>query len=385
MQPGFTYSACGRFTRNKERIVKFLQTGNIDFIYKSDLEKTCFQHDMLYGKSKDLTRRTQSDEVLRDKAFKTAIDPKDDGCQRGLASMAHRFLDRKSSGRDVDAEPNYLLANELHRQIIRKFKRRKVCSSFRDNIWSADLADMQSINKSIEGIKYVLCAINLFSKYAWVVPLDNTGISIANAFQKAISKVGEAESEERRKPNKIWADQGGELYNKLFKRFLKINNIEMYSTYNEEISVVAERFIRTLKNKIFKHMAAVSKNVYFDVLDNIFNKYNNTVHRTTKMKPIDVASDSYAEYNEDSNEKNAKFKVGDCVRISRYINIFDKGCTQNWPEEIFVVRNTVLWTYLISNLNGAPITETFYEKELSKTSQEKFRIEKVIKKKGDKL
>ena len=84
-------------------------------------------------------------------------------------------------------------------------------------------------------------------------------------------------------------------------------------------------------------------------------------------------------------KKNAKFKVGDCVGISRYINIFDKGCTQNWPEEIFVVRNTVLWTYLISNLNGAPITETFYEKELPKTSQEKFRIEKVIKKKGDKL
>ena len=262
MEPGFTYSPCGPFTRSKERIVKFLQTGNI-----------------------------------------TAIDPKDDGYQRGLASMAHRFLDKKSRGSDVDAEPNYLLANELHRQIIRKFKRRKVCSSFRDNIWGADLAEMQSINKSIEGIKYVLCAINLFSKYAWVVPLDKRGISIANAFQKTISKVGEAESEGRRKPNKIWADQGGELYNKLFKRFLKINNIEMYSTYNEEISVVAERFVKTLKNKIFKHMAAVSKNVYSDVLDNIFNKYNNTVHRTTKMKPIDVTSDSYPEYNEDSYEK----------------------------------------------------------------------------------
>ena len=103
----------------------------------------------------------------------------------------------------------------------------------------------------------------------------------------------------------------------------------MYSTYKEEKSVVAERFIRTLNNKIFKHMTAVSKNGYFDVLDNIVNKYNNTVHRSIKMKPIDVTSDSYAEYNEDFNEKEPKFQLGDHVRISKYKNIFAKGYTQN--------------------------------------------------------
>ena len=124
---------------------------------------------------------------------------------------------------------------------------------------------MQSLSKTNKGIKYLLCAIDLFSKCAWVVPLkDKRGITIVNAFQKIISK--------GRKPNKIWVDQGGEFYNNLFKRFLKINNIEMYSTYNEGKSVVAERFIRTLKNKIFKHMTAISKNVYFDVLDDIVNK-----------------------------------------------------------------------------------------------------------------
>ena len=111
----------------------------------------------------------------------------------------------------------------------------------------------------------------------------------------------------------------------------------MYSTYNEGKSVVAERFIRTLKNKIFKHMTAISKNVYFDVLDDIVNKYNNTVHKTIKMKPIDVTSDSFAEYNEDSNKKNPKLKVGDHVRISMYKNIFVKGYAQNWSEEIFIV------------------------------------------------
>ena len=162
----------------------------------------------------------------------------------------------------------------------------------------------------------------------------------------------------------------------------------MYSTYNEGKSVAAERFIRTLKNKIFKHMTAISKNVYFDVLDDIVNKYYNTVHRTTKIKPIEVTDDSYAEYNEDFNKKDHKFKVGDHVRISKYKNIFAKRNAPNWSEEVFVVskiKNTVPWTYVVSNLNSVKNTESFYEKELQKTSQEKLRIEKVLKRKGDKL
>ena len=161
----------------------------------------------------------------------------------------------------------------------------------------------------------------------------------------------------------------------------------MYSTYNEVKSVVPERFIRTLKNKIFKHMAAVWKNVYFDLLDNIVDKYNNTVHRTMKMKPIDVASDSYAEYNEDSNITKPKFKVGDHVRISKCKKIFANGYTQNWLEEVFVIskiKDTVLWTYVISDWNGEKNAGSFYEKEMPKTSQEKLRIEKVLKRKGDK-
>ena len=118
-------------------------------------------------------------------------------------------------------------------------------------------------------------------------------------------------------------------------------------------------------------MTAVSKNVYFDVLDNIVNKYNNTVHRTIKMKPIDVTDDSYAEYNEDFNKKDPKFKVGDHVRIWKYKNILAKGCTPNWSEEVFVVsriKNTVPWTYMISDLNGELITGSFYKRELQKTS-----------------
>ena len=117
-QPGFTYSACGPFTKNKERIKKFMQTGNTDFIYKNELDKVCFQHDTAYGKAKDLVRRIQPDKVLRDKAFKNASDSKYDGYQRGLGSMVYKFFDKKSSGSGIVNEPNYQLANELHKSIF---------------------------------------------------------------------------------------------------------------------------------------------------------------------------------------------------------------------------------------------------------------------------
>ena len=236
-----------------------MQSGNTDFIYKNELDKACFQHDMAYGKSKDLVERNQSDKVLRDKAFKIASNPKYDGYQRGLASMVYKFLDNKSSGSGITTNAfNDQLANELHKPVIKKFRKRKVYSSFKDKIWGVDLAAMQSLSKYNKGFKYLLCVIDLFSKYAWVISIkDKKGI--VNAFKKIIS-------EGQIKPNKIWFDQGSAFYNQSFKVFLKINNIEMYSTYNKGKSVVAERFIRTLKNKIFKHMTTISKNVYIDVL-----------------------------------------------------------------------------------------------------------------------
>ena len=191
---------------------------------------------------------------------------------------------------------------------------------------------MQLISKYNKGIRYLLCAIDLFSKYAFVVLLNNKkGTTIVNAFQSILDN-------SKRKPNKIWVDQGSEFYNNHFKKWLKDNNIEMCSAHNEGKSVVAERFIRTLKNKIYKHMTAISKNVYFDVLNGNVDKYNNAYHKTIKVKPIDDKNDSFAEYNEESNEKYPKCKVNDHVRISKYKNIFANGYTPNWKEEIFVVK-----------------------------------------------
>ena len=233
--------------------------------------------------------------------------------------MVYKFFDKKSSGRGINTnEPDYQLADELHKPIIRKFNRRNVYSSFTDSIWGVDLADMQSLSKYNTGIKFLLWVIDLFSKFAWVIPLkDKRGTSIVNGFEKIFSK--------GRTPNKIWVDQCRAFYNNSFKDFLKINNIEMHSTYNRRKSVVAERFIRTLKNKIYKHMTAIHENIYFNVLDDIVNKYNNTVHKTVGMKPIDVISDFYAEYNEEFNKKDPKLKVGDHVRVSKYKNTFAKG------------------------------------------------------------
>ena len=185
--------------------------------------------------------------------------------------------------------------------------------------------------------------IDIFSQYAWVVPLkDMKGVTIVNAFQSISNN-------SKRKPNKIWFNKGSEFYNKSFRKWLKGNNIEMYSTYHEGKFVAAERFIRTLKNNIYKHMTAVSKNVYFDMLNNIVNKYNITYRRSIKMKPVDVKSNFYAEYNVDSNAKDLKFKIDDHIRISKYKNIFPKEYAPNWSEEIFVIskiKNIVPWTYL---------------------------------------
>ena len=267
-------------------------------------------------------------------------------------------------------------------RLLENLIKEKCIHLFKDNIWGVDLADMQLLSKFNKGIRFLLRVSDIFSKYAFVIPLkDKKGASIVNAFQSILDKSG-------RKPNKIWVDQGSEFYNHNFKKWLANNDISMYSTYNEGKSVVAEKFIRTLKNKLYKHMRTVSKNIYYDVLDDIVKKYNNTRHSTVKMKPINVKDNAYVNTDKKINNKDPKFKVGNRVRISKYKNVFAKEYVPNWSEDVFVVnetKNTVPWTYEINDLNGEKIIGSFYENELQKKSQEEFRIEKVIKRKDDKI
>ena len=378
-QPQFTYSACGSFTKHKQRIKKFKETGDTNYIYKNKLDKACIAHDAAYSDSKDLTKRTVADKILKNRAFNIAKDKKYDGYQRGLASMVYKFFDKKSkrsSAKHVNtklATQNQQLAEELHKPIIRKFEKREVHAAFKDNIWGADLADMQLLNKYNKGIRFLLCVIDIFSKYAWVVPLkDKKSVSIVAAFQSILKQ-------SNRKPNKIWVGKGSEFYNASFKKWLWDNDIVMYSTNNEGKSAVAERFIRMLKSKIYKYVTSISKNVYIDKLDDILDEYNNAYHTTIKMKPIDVKDNTYINADKEINNKDPKFKVGDHVRISKYKNIFAKGYTPNWSEELFVikkVKNTVPWTYVIKDLNDEEIIGTFMKKNCKRRIKKNLELKK---------
>ena len=236
---------------------------------------------------------------------------------------------------------------------------------------------MQAFSKFNRGVKYLLAVIDAFSKYSWLIPLkEKTGKSVASAL-KTIYK--------ERKPEKMWVNKGKEFYKTHVKDL-----IELYSTENEEKSSVVERWIRTMKEKMWKYFSANSTNIYLNALPNLIREYNNTRHSSIKMTPVKVSKKEnelrvwrnlYPEHLEVYDIK-PKFSVGDKVRISKKKKTFEKGYTTRWTEEIFTiveVKRTSPVTYRIADLNGEKITGTFYEPELQKTNQKLFRKEKVIK------
>ena len=244
----------------------------------------------------------------------------------GPASMVYKFFKKKSKEMVLIYHQS-LMKNQLKNytnQLLEIFK--NVYSGSEDNIWGADLADIQLISNFNKGFRVLLRVTDIFSKYAWVFPLkDKKGVRIVDAFKKILDDFN-------RKPNKILADKGSEFYNSSSKKWLKDNDIEMHSIHNEGKSVVAEIFIRTLKTKIFKYTNSISKNVYIDKLDDIVNEYNNAHHRTIKMKPVDVKDNTFIDFKIEVNDKDSKYKVGDHARISKYKNIFAKVYTPNWSE-----------------------------------------------------
>jgi hypothetical protein len=286
--------------------------------------------------------------------------------------------DKKSSIKWSDE-----LAEELHKPVIKHFRKRKVIVQGVDKIWAADLVDMQSFAEFNDGVRYLLCVIDIFSKYGWIVPLKNkTGAAVASAFEKIFR--------EGRKPDKLWVDKGKEFYNKDVKSL----GVELYSTENEEKSCVVERWNRTMKEKMFKYFSANSTRRYIDILGDLVDNYNNTRHSSIKMTPL-AASDKKNESivfmnlygSKPVEHMKPKFAVGDKVRITKKKKEFEKGYTPRWTEEIFTisaVQYTDPITYKITDMNGEEIQGTFYEQELQKTSQEIFRIEKIIRKRGNK-
>lgn len=249
---------------------------------------------------------------------------------------------------------------------------------------------MQPWAKYNKGFKYLLAVIDVFSKYGFMVPLkDKKGPSVASAFEKIFTTSG-------RIPNKLWTDKGKEFYNRPVAELLESRgNITLYSTENEEKSSVAERWNRTMKERMFKYFSSNNTNVYIDILQDLVSRYNNTKHSALKMTPLDASQKK----NESKVYKNLygnlekrsvrpKFMLGDYVRIAKRKGKFSKGYIPRWTEEIFQiseVQNTVPVTYKLKDLNNEDIKGSFYEKELQKTKQDTYRIEKVLRRKGNEI
>ena len=228
------------------------------------------------------------------------------------------------------------LANELHKPVIYHFRRRKVVVNDIDEIWAADLVDMQSFSKFNNGIKYLLMVIDVFSKYGWIVPLKSkTGVDVANALSKIFGE---------RRPMKMWLDKGKEFYNKQVKAL----GVQLYSTENEEKSSVVERWNRTMKEKMFKYFSANSTRKYINILDEMVNNYNSTKHSSIKMTPVEASDKKnknrvWLNLNgsnlngKTTNPVKPKFSVGDKVRITKKKTVFEKGYTPRWTEEVFLL------------------------------------------------
>src|SRR6218665_2202756 len=275
------------------------------------------------------------------------------------------------------------IAEELYRPVVRRFPKRRVVVRGIDEIWAADLADMQALAKDNDGFKYLLTVLDTFSKYGWIVPLeDKTGKSTADGFAKILAS-------SRRKPGKVWVDKGKEFYNKDVKKL-----VALYSTENDEKSCVVERWNSTMRDKMFKYFSANSTKKYIDVLDALVDQYNNKVHSLMKMTPTEASSKKNEAkvwrnlYPENLREDVVpKFSMGGKVRITNKKGTFEKGYTPRWTEEVFTVsriQNTGHPTYKITDYNDEEIQETFHEQELQKTTQNIFRIEKILRKRGEK-
>ena len=273
------------------------------------------------------------------------------------------------------------LAEELHKPVTRKFKKRRVIAGGVDKIWAADLVDMKAFAEDNKGIKYLLTVLDVFSKYGWIVPLKTkTGAEVAKALKKIF---------EERKPEKLWVDKGKEFYNRDVKSL-----IDIYSTENEEKASVVERWNRTMKERMYKYFSANNTRKYIDVLDDMVKGYNETVHSSTKMTPIDASKGKNENkvwlnlYSIPKVGKEPKYSVGDRVRIARKKTTFEKGYTPRWAEEVFTidqVLGTDPPTYTIKDQNDDRIQGSFYEPELQKTTQDVYRIEKVLMRRGNKV
>lgn len=313
---------------------------------------------------------------------KTYSDPSFPGSYGGIDSV-YRSMGGKISKRKIEEWLRSKRAYTLHKPARRNFIRNRVIVGGIDEQWQADLVDMGNLSEANDGYRYLLTCIDIFSKYAWVLPIkQKLGVKVIESFESIFQD---------RKPQKLQTDQGSEFTNKKFQMFLKSQEVEFFTTSNETKASVVERFNRSFKTKMFKYFTDQNSHRFLDVLDKLVHSYNHTYHRSIKMQPIEVNSENEKQvwsnlYGNLITKKFAsyKFKVGDTVRVAKTKLKFEKSYESNWSEELFTVslcipRNPPV--YKIKDLMGEDIKGTFYSQELQRVEgKDEFPVEKVLKK-----
>ena len=362
----------------KGNILRYIQppTGKTDSI--------CAQHDVDYTIAKNLKDKHIADKRMIDSINKLPYNEK----QWGTFLVKNIISSKRKLG--LGNNPNEILSQELHKPKRINFERRRVISNHIDHIWGIDLITMIKYSKQNNNYKYILTVIDFFSKYSWCYPLKNKNYNeIINSFKDIFKK-------SKRKPKMIQSDEGTEFTNKQVQKFFNDNNIKWYHTYNRDIKCsICERFNRTILNKIYKNFTLNNNTIWIKDLNKLVKEYNNSYHRTIKMKPIDASKKSNEKivrknYNFEIITNKKKFKIGDKVRISLLKNTFEKGYTSNWSEQIYVIydiKSSNVHYYYLKDLNGNKIDGMFYQEELLKTNMKEndlYIIEKIIKKIGNK-
>ena len=394
-RPRFGYKYCGlQKAKLEDQVLYDKDTGDIIKTYdkeKNNLDSICKKHDIMYSiaenkglNSKDIKKRKKVADIQMIKEI-DAIPYN----QRPYGTSIVRGIINKKQQLGLSVNPNQILSNELHKPRKINFERRKVISNNIDHIWGIDLITMIKYSKQNKNYKYILTVIDYFSKYSWCYPLKTKkSEEIINSFKDIFKK-------SKRKPKLIQSDQGTEFTNNQTQTFFKNNDIKWYHTFNRDIKCsICERYNRTILNRIYKNFTLNNNTIWINDLNKLTNEYNNSYHRSIKMKPINASKKSNENiirnnlYNFKYTNKKPKFTIGDRVRVSLLKNTFEKSYTSNYSQEIFIIddiKTSNVHYYFLKDLNGEKIDGMFYEQELLKTKQnDLYIIEKIIKKVGNK-
>ena len=391
-RPRFGYKYCGlQKAKLDDQVLYDEDTGDIIKTYdkeKNNLDSICKKHDIMYSiaenkglNSIDIKKRKKDADIQMIKE----IDAIPYNQQPYGTAIVRGIINKKQQ---LGLSVNQILSQELHKPRKINFKRRRVNSNNIDHIWGIDLIIMIKYSKQNKNYKYNLTVIDFFCKYSWCYPLKTKkSEEIINSFNDIFKK-------SKRKPSMIQSDEGTEFTNNKTQTFFKNDNIKWYHTFNRDIKCsICERYNRTILNKIYKNFTLNNNTIWINDLNKLTNEYNNSYHRSIKMKPIDASlkvNENIVRnnlYNFKYTNKKTKFLIGDKVRVSLLKNTFEKSYTSNWSQEIFIIddiKTSNVHYYFLKDLQGEKIDGMFYEQELLKTKQnELYIIEKIIKKVGN--